>query len=92
MIVHELAGSLGGSAREGVQLTTRPPRGKDSRSLVNSYNRRPLGCRIAKRKEGNQMTLSRKTFWIGGGLVALAVLIVVLVLVYSGGGNGGGGY
>jgi hypothetical protein len=28
-----------------------------------------------------------KTFWIGGGLVALAVLIVVLV--YSGGGSGG---
>ena len=38
------------------------------------------------------MTLSRKTFWIGSGLVALTVLIVVLVLVYSGGGSGGGGY
>jgi hypothetical protein len=61
-------------------------------SLGNSYNRCPLDRRIAKRKEGNQMTLSRKTFWIGGGLVALTVLIVVLVLVYSGGGSGGGGY
>jgi hypothetical protein len=36
------------------------------------------------------MTLSRKAFWIGGGLVALAALIVVLVLAYSGGGSGGG--
>jgi hypothetical protein len=38
---------------------------------------------------GENMTLSRKMFWIGGGLVALAVLITVLVLAYSGGGGGG---
>jgi hypothetical protein len=41
-------------------------------------------------KGGVNMTLSRKMFWIGGGLVALAVLIVVLVVVYGGGGSGGG--
>ena len=33
------------------------------------------------------MTFSRKTLWIGGAFVALAVLVVVLVLVYSGGGG-----
>jgi hypothetical protein len=45
-------------------------------------------------KEGGEnVTLSRKTFWIGAGLVALVVLSVVLV-VYAGGGSGGvgGGY
>jgi hypothetical protein len=74
----------------GVRLAARPRKHRDA--LGNSYNRCPLDRRIAKRKEGNQMTLSRKTFWIGSGLVALTVLIVVLVLVYSGGGSGGGGY
>jgi hypothetical protein len=44
-------------------------------------------------KGGDNVTLSRKTFWIGAGLVALVVLSVVLV-IYSGGGSGGvgGGY
>jgi hypothetical protein len=37
------------------------------------------------------VSLSRKTLWIGGALVALAILNVVLVLVYAGGGGGGGG-
>jgi hypothetical protein len=43
---------------------------------------------------GDNVTLSRKTFWIGAGFVALVVLSVVLVVVYSGGGSGGvgGGY
>jgi hypothetical protein len=41
----------------------------------------------------NTVTFSRKTLWIGGALLALAVLVVLLV-VYSGGGGGGtgGGY
>jgi hypothetical protein len=45
------------------------------------------------KKGGENVTLSRKTFWIGAGLVALVVLSVILV-VYSGGGGGGvgGGY
>jgi hypothetical protein len=50
----------------------------------------PPAHRIAKGKEGDHVTHSRKLFWIGGGLVALAVLTVVLVLVYSGGGGGTG--
>jgi hypothetical protein len=42
---------------------------------------------------GENVTLSRKTFWIAAGLVALVVLSVILV-VYSDGGSGGvgGGY
>jgi hypothetical protein len=59
--------------------------------LGNSYNRVPPDRRIGK-EGGENMTHSRKMFWIGGALVALAVLIVVLVVAYSGGGGGGGGY
>jgi hypothetical protein len=48
---------------------------------------------LPSERGGENVTLSRKTFWIGAGLVALVVLSVVLV-VYSGGGSGsvGGGY
>jgi hypothetical protein len=48
---------------------------------------------LLSEKGGENVTLSRKTFWIGAALVALVVLSVVLV-VYSGGGTGGvgGGY
>jgi hypothetical protein len=51
----------------------------------------PAYCYV--KEGGENVTLSRKTFWIGAGLVALVVLSVVLV-VYSGGGSGGvgGGY
>jgi hypothetical protein len=67
------------------------PPGPSERLVILSELLQPgvLDRRIAKRKEGNHMTHSHKTFWIGGGLVALAVLIAVLVLVYSGGGGGG---
>ena len=41
---------------------------------------------------GEGVSLSRRTFWIAGTLVALVVLAVVLIAVYSGGGGGGGGY
>jgi hypothetical protein len=37
------------------------------------------------------MPLSRRTLWIGAGLV-LAVVAVLLVAVYGGGGGGGVGY
>src|ERR671939_696324 len=37
------------------------------------------------------MQLSRRTLWIAGMLVALAIVIVVLVVIYSGGGGGSGG-
>ena len=64
-----------------------------SSSLVNSYNRARLNTVLLGEKGGDNVTLSRKTFWIGAGLVALVVLSVVLV-IYSGGGSGGvgGGY
>ena len=38
------------------------------------------------------MTFSRKTLWIGGALIGLAVLVVLLVVYSGGGGGGGGGY
>jgi hypothetical protein len=56
----------------------------------NTLNNRCLATAVLVCEGGENMTLSRKMIWIGGGLVALAVLIVVLVLVYSGGGSGGG--
>jgi hypothetical protein len=34
------------------------------------------------------MALSRRTLWIGAGLI-LTILAVVLIAVYSGGGGGG---
>jgi hypothetical protein len=44
---------------------------------------------LLSEKGGDNVTLSRKTLWIGAGFVALVVLSVVLV-IYSGGGSGAG--
>ena len=38
------------------------------------------------------MSLSRKTIWIGGALLAIAVAVVLIVVYPGGGGGGGGGY
>jgi hypothetical protein len=40
-------------------------------------------------EKGVEMALSRRTLWIGAGLV-VAIVAVVLIVVYSGGGGGGG--
>jgi hypothetical protein len=39
-------------------------------------------------RKGLEMALSRKTLWIGAGLVA-GIAILVLIAVFSGGGGGG---
>jgi preprotein translocase subunit SecG len=46
---------------------------------------------LTGRKGGEHVSLSRRTLWITGALVAVAVIAVVLLVVYSGGGGGGGG-
>ena len=38
------------------------------------------------------MTLSRRTLWIIGGLLAIAVVIALPAVYTGGGGGGGGGY
>jgi hypothetical protein len=64
--------------------------------LPNDVNQ-ALGSESAARgpsyspaKGVTHMTFSRRTLWIAGAVLALAVL-VVLIVVYSGGGGGGAG-
>jgi hypothetical protein len=66
-----------------------PPGPREMLLILPGYNG-SLPTAVLVREGGENMTHSRKMFWIGGALIALAVVIVVLVVAYSGGGSGGG--